>query len=456
MRAEAWAAGWIVALSGCAVTGTVPSEAQPREAPVTRQAPRGPGALKGPPSAVPVAVPPESRPPGSRPPENRPLESRPLDARAVAQLVEDARANDSAELVLVKDDELVGDWRFTKASGPVPVMSITKGILSLAIGSLIDRGKLRLDQPVHELYPEWNTGKKRDVTIFHLLTHTSGLDEGKGTFEIYRQRSFVRFTLDSDILFDPGTHYRYSNRAANLVSGIVAKASGMPTDRYVDEALFQPLGIRVYFWSRDAVGQPHGLAGLHLLPRDLAKIGELLLHEGAYQGRQIVSRDWVHRSLSLGSVTQPTNRRKGIGWTLIPDTTHVSVDRAIVAGWRQAGADEAFIAKTKPLVGRRFDSLPAFVRALQDLFGDPNLTEWNENTWQRDVPDAHFEFGPSVGTYAEGTLGQYLVVLPRDRLVAVRMRREPKNVALRNDPARTFPDFVERVRGLLETGTPKD
>lgn len=382
------------------------------------------------------------------------LESRPLDPQAVAQLVADARANDSAGLVIVKDDELVGDWSFTRARGPIPVMSITKGILSLAVGSLVDRGKLRLDQPVHELYPAWNTGMKRDVTVFHLLTHTSGLDEGKGTFEIYRQRSFVQFTLDSEIVFEPGTRYRYSNRGANLVSGIVAKASGVPTDRYVDEVLFQPLGIRVYAWSRDAVGQPHGLAGLHLLPRDLAKVGELLLHEGAYQGRQIVSREWVRRSLSLGSATQPSNRRKGIGWSLIPETTHVRIDAAIVAGWRRAGADEAFIAKTQPLVGRRFDSVPAFVEALQELFGDPKLTEWNRNTWQRDVPDAHFELGPIVGTYAEGTLGQYLVVLPRDRLVAVRMRREPGNLALRNHPEKTFPDFVERVRGLLADTAP--
>ena len=440
----------IVALSGCAGAPAVPGEAPAPRARATLQAHDGPPresaherksttqTANTPANAEPVPV---------------PLENRPLDPRAVEELVADARANDTAELVLVKDDELVGDWRFTKARGPVPVMSITKGILSLAIGSLIDRGKLRLEQPVYELYPEWNVDRKRDVTIFHLLTHTSGLDEGKGTFEIYRQRSFVKFTLDSDILFEPGTHYRYSNRAGNLLSGIVAKASGMPTDRYVDEVLFQPLGIRDYFWSRDATGQPHGLAGLHLLPRDLARIGELLLHQGAYHERQIISREWIERSLSLGSNVQPTNRRKGVGWALVPDYTHVSVDQAIVAGWRDAGADEAFIAKTAPLVGRRFDSVPAFVDALQHLFGDPKLTEWNENTWQRDVPDARFEFGPIVGAYAEGTLGQYLVVLPRDRLVAVRMRREPKDLALRNDPERTFPDFVERVRGLVE-GTP--
>lgn len=443
----------ILALTGCAGAPTVPGDARPLETPVTHE-PQDALAIQ--PAAEAQGASQSTSTPATAEPAPLPLESRPLDARAVEELVEDARANDSAGLVLVKDEALVGDWRFTKARGPVPIMSITKGILSLAVGSLIDRGKLRLEEPVHELYPDWNTGRKRDVTLFQLLTHTSGFDEGKGTSEIYRQRNFVKFTLDSDILFEPGTHYRYSNRAANLVSGIVGKASGMPTDRYVDEALFQPLGIRDYYWSRDAVGQPHGLAGLHLLPRDLAKIGELLLHEGAFAGRQIVSREWVHRSLSLGSATQPTNRRKGIGWTLVPDYTRVSVDPEIVAGWRGAGADEAFITKTEPLVGRRFDSVPAFVEALEDLFGDPKLTEWNENTWQRDVPDARFEFGPIVGVYAEGTLGQYLVVLPRDRLVAVRMRREPKNRALRDDPEQTFPDFVERVRGLVEGGTPND
>lgn len=444
---RAWAVAGLVALIGCTRTPALPTEPPAPRAPA---APEPRSSLAAPPAREKAAVALSAS--QQKNADSVPLESRPLDARAVEQLVRDARANDSAELVIVKDDELVGDWRFTKATGPIPVMSITKCILSLAIGTLVDRGKLRLDEPVYELYPEWNSGRKREVTIFHLLTHTSGLDEGKGTFEIYRQRSFVEFALASDILFDPGTHYRYSNRAANLLSGIVGKASGMPTDRYVDEALFEPLAIREYSWSRDRSGQPQGLAGLHLLPRDLAKIGKLLLHEGAHGGNQIVSREWIERSLSPASATQPTNGRKGLAWTLIPDYTHITVDDATVRGWREAGASEAFIEKTEPLIGRRFDSVPAFVKALRDLFGDPKLTEWNENTWQRDAPDAHFEFGPIVGAAAKGTLGQYLVVLPRDHLVAVRMRREPKNLALRSDPERTFPDFIERVRGLVDHG----
>jgi CubicO group peptidase (beta-lactamase class C family) len=313
---------------------------------------------------------------------------------------------------------------------------------------LIDAGRLRLEQRVHELYPEWRKGKKSDITLWHLLTHTSGLEEGASARDIYAQKSFVNHTLRAKLVFEPGTRYTYSNRGANLVSGIIGKAAAMRTDRYVAETLFDALGIRHYSWARDRAGQPQGLAGLHLLPRDVAKIGELVLAGGTWNGRQIVSREWLERSLTPGPV-QPPNKRLGLFWWLIPEWTRAFVDDAIVSGWRDAGADEAFIAKVKPLIGRRFESISSFVAALRALFDDAALAEWNDNTWKRGVPDARFEFGPLVGAYAAGTLGQYLVVLPRDRLVAVRMRRAPAKASERDDPAKTFPDFVERVQRLV-------
>src|SRR6187549_474797 len=126
----------VVALTGCTTSArTDPSEARSPNTPFSVE-PREALAVQpahGKQAVTHTASPLERA-------EPVPLESRPLDTGAVEQLVEDARANDSAELVLIKDDELVGDWRFTKASRPIPVMSITKCILSLAIGSLIDRG----------------------------------------------------------------------------------------------------------------------------------------------------------------------------------------------------------------------------------------------------------------------------------------------------------------------------
>ncbi len=420
-----------------------------RPMPRAERAPPAPAsptpAAKATPSASPASAPDVMQPAA---PEPSTLASRRLDRAALERLVEDARATSSDELVIIKDGELVGHWFFTNKRGPIQTMSITKTVLSLAVGTLVDQGKLRLEQPVHTLYPEWQTGKKRDITLLHLLSHTSGLDEGNGPREIYAHKSFVDFTLQTQLIHDPGTHYKYSNRGANLVSGIVGKASGMRTDRYVEKVLFEPLCIRNYAWARDGAGQPRGLAGLHLLPRDLAKLGELVLADGSWNGRTLVSKEWLRRSMVPGSV-QPSNKRLGLFWWLIPEWTRVTIDGAIVAGFRKVGADEAFIAKIEPLIGRRFDSVVSFVAALRELFDDPKLSEWNENTWKRGVPDAHFEFGPIVGAYSAGTLGQYLVILPRDRLVAVRMRRSPKNPAERDDERRTFPDFVERVQGLI-------
>jgi CubicO group peptidase (beta-lactamase class C family) len=374
---------------------------------------------------------------------------RRIDPRALAKLVADARTRDSDELVIEQHGRRVGDWRFTSARTPIETMSITKSVLSLAVGSLIDRGKLRLDEPVHHFFPVWDHGTKRDVTLYHLLSHSSGIDEGESAGDIYAHKSFVQFVLGSRLAYPPGTHYRYSNRAPNLVSAIIARAAGMPTDRYVQKTLFAPLGIHRFWWTHDRAGEVEGLAGLHLLPDDLAKIGELVLGRGSYQGRRVVSEAWIERSTATLAKVQPTNRRLGLLWWLVPAWTRVTIDADVVDGWRRAGASAAFVDQVKPLVGRTFHSVPAFVAALRALFGDPKLEEWSDNTWKRGVPDARFEYGPVVGTYAEGTLGQFLVVLPRDELVAVRMRRMPKTRDEREDEDKAFPDFVERIQGLL-------
>jgi CubicO group peptidase (beta-lactamase class C family) len=396
-----------------------------------------------------AAVPPDAAAPArDAAPETDAPGSRPLDRAALERLVADARATESDDLVVIKDGELVGDWNFSGRRAPIQTMSITKSVLSLLAGTLIDSGKLRLDQPVHEFYPEWRTGEKSRVTILHLLSHNSGLEESKTSAPIYASTNFVDFSLRSKLLHEPGTHYDYSNRAANLLSGVIARASGMPTDRYAAQVLFRPLGIQRYEWQKDRSGNVQGLAGLKLLARDLAKIGELVLARGSWQGQRIVSERWILESTLTLVAVQPTNKRLALLWWLIPDWTRVTIDDGVLSAWRNAGTDEAFIAKVAPVRGRTFTSVPAFVQALRELFGDEKLVEWGTATYDRGLPDAHFEFGPIVGTYGAGTLGQYLVILPRDQLIAVRLRRAPTRTR-RSTVDKTFPDFVERVRQLV-------
>jgi CubicO group peptidase (beta-lactamase class C family) len=381
--------------------------------------------------------------------DSGPPAPRAVDAHALEQLVADSERRKSDGLVVIQHGKLLGEWTFGKPRGPIQTMSITKSVLSLAVGTLVDSGKLSLDQSVSTLFPEWANDERKAITIAHLLTHSSGLEEGNSTLPIYQSRDFVRFTLKAPLVHAPGTHYEYGNRAANLLAGVVAKAAGMPTERYVQKVLFEPMEIRQEWWAKDRAGNAQGMAGLHLTPRDLAKLGELVLAEGRWNEKQLVSAEWIRASTAELAPVQPDSRRLGRLFWLIPEWTERVVDDSIVEGWRAAGVDGAFIEKATPLVGKKFRRLGPLLEQIGELFHDPTLKDWNETTWKRGLADVRTTFGPVVGCYSAGTLGQYLVVLPRDRLVAVRMRRMPKNAKGRDDVEASFLDFVERVQGLV-------
>src|SRR5262249_41207844 len=138
-----------------------------------------------------------------------------------------ARETHSDALVVLRDGKRVGEWNFTRSREPIEAMSDTKSIVSLAIGRLIDSGKLRsLDQPVCELYPKWKQSGKKAITIRHLLTQRSGLATRRTTEDIYSQRNFVRYALAAPLESLPGEHWVYNNRAMNLLAGVVQRASG--------------------------------------------------------------------------------------------------------------------------------------------------------------------------------------------------------------------------------------
>ena len=130
--------------------------------------------------------------------------------------------------MIVKNGRLVADWDFGQPRGPIEAMSATKSIVSLTIGRLIDSGKIKsLDQPVSDFYPEWKQGRKKLITVRHLLSQTSGLqNEPNTTVEIYPSPDFVQLALAAELSDDPGSRFSYNNKAVNLLAGIVQRASG--------------------------------------------------------------------------------------------------------------------------------------------------------------------------------------------------------------------------------------
>ena len=368
-----------------------------------------------------------------------------IDPAQLAALVERAAATSSDALVILKNGKLVGEWYFGKPRTPIETMSVTKSVVGLAVGLLIDEGKVAsLDVPVHALFPEWNQGRKRAITLRHLVDHTSGLADTT-PLEIYSSPDFVKLALAAELSEDPGSRFLYNNKAVNLLAGVVQVASGERLDRFLNRALFQPIGIREHEWELDKAGNPHGMAGLSLHPVDLARIGQLMLWRGEWGGARVLSQDWVEASTGPGQPLSPTG---SLLWWLIPEpgSGKLTIDNALLAQWRSAGADPVFLRKMTPLAGRVFSSDAEFGAALQAAL-KPDLDLFQENMVKHKLP-LPMKLGPIIGYRAEGYLGQHLVVLPAAQLVAVRMRRSPENEAEVEDAEKGFHDFGSMVHKL--------
>ena len=128
-----------------------------------------------------------------------------INAPALDRLKTRAEKSGSDAVVVIKDGKLVANWNFGTPAGPIEAMSATKSIVNLAVGRLIDQGKIKsLDQPVGDFFNEWRQGRKAKITIRHLLNHTSGLQNQAHTGDIYASPDFVQLALAAELSDDPG------------------------------------------------------------------------------------------------------------------------------------------------------------------------------------------------------------------------------------------------------------
>jgi CubicO group peptidase (beta-lactamase class C family) len=378
--------------------------------------------------------------------------TEPIDQRALERLVARAESAGSDALVVVKNGELVGEWYFGKPRAPIEAMSVTKSVVSLAIGRLIDTGRIAsVDTPVHSFYPEWKQGRKQRITVRHILDHTSGLqDVTPTTVEIYPSPDLVQLALAAELTHDPGTQFAYNNKAVNLLAGIVKLASGRRMDAYIGEEIFAPLGITDYSWTRDAAGNPHVMAGLQIRALDLAKLGQLVANRGTWHERRIVSEIWIEQSFTPRDAGPFAYARpRGFLWWLIPAWERTTLNDDVFEAWRAAELDDEFIAKVLPLKDRVYESGDKrFFVDLAEIFGgEAGLEVWYDNTWRRGLPDSAILRGPIVAYMADGYLGQALVVVPDEQLVVVRQRRAP---AAGEDTKQvdSFPELARMVLAL--------
>ncbi|MEX2352143.1 MAG: serine hydrolase [Balneolaceae bacterium] len=232
----------------------------------------------------------------------------------VMDVVEDLGPINS--LLVSQRGELLGERYFgsMRASRANNIKSASKSILSLLTGIAIDKGYLEgVDQPIGPFFPEifeQNPDPERElITIEDLLTMRSGLasTSGRSYGAWVVSSNWMRWALNRPMTGTPGVDRNYSTGNTHLLSVIITRATGMSTLQFANRYLFGPLNIRVYGWDRDPQGYYFGGNNMALLPRDMVKIGQLMLDMGEHNGEQIISPEWIIRS-----VDPVTGRRANI------------------------------------------------------------------------------------------------------------------------------------------------
>jgi CubicO group peptidase (beta-lactamase class C family) len=273
-------------------------------------------------------------------------------------------------------EEYFGGWQ---AETPHTLQSVSKSVTSLLAGMAVGDGALAVDQPVVGFFPDYQPirnldARKQAMRVEDLLTMRTGLDWSESSYEgsplqQLNQSSgdWVRFVVDWPMREDPGTRWEYVSGGVMVLGGIVGRVEGARADSFAATRLFQPMRMAGYDWYRNpGDGFPHLGGGLLLRPRDLLKLGQLVLDQGRWNGSQLVPAEWIQASTRvhvaqprafgrhavdygylwwLGSLADPMNPRRETGEVIIASGTGGQwifvvprYDLVMVSnGWNQVG-----------------------------------------------------------------------------------------------------------------------
>ena len=226
------------------------------------------------------------------------------------------------------------EWHpYYKKSKLHTMQSISKSFTSAAIGIAIKKGHLEsVEQSIMPYFSEYNSSnpdtRRKNITIENLLTMTTGIawdelsmpytDTTSSCVQMEATQDWVRFVLNQPIAHDPGKKWEYSSGATMLLSHIITEATGRDLAEYLEENLFNKIGIKDYFWKHTDSGLTDAEGGLYLEPKDLAKFGYLYLNNGAWNGEQVLPQNWVENNLNKPLDTIWPSFKYGHQWWLIP------------------------------------------------------------------------------------------------------------------------------------------
>jgi CubicO group peptidase (beta-lactamase class C family) len=256
-------------------------------------------------------------------------ESQGIDSQALAAAIDQVTQTHLGvhSLLVIRHGYAVLDTAFYPYDGRTPhdLASVTKTVTSVLTGVAVAHKLLRLDQPVLPLFPRESPAnaeaRKQKITIEDLLRMESGLDCGYAPGEqeleqMKRSADWVQFALGLPMKYDPGTHSAYCSPGYHLLGSAIAAAAQTSEAEFARKYLFDPLGIRGVVWADDPQARSHGWGDSHFFPQDVARIGYLYLHGGAWDGKTIVPADWVAMSTAMPAGPRGEHGGMGFEWNV--------------------------------------------------------------------------------------------------------------------------------------------
>ncbi|GJL82668.1 MAG: hypothetical protein DHS20C01_23020 [marine bacterium B5-7] len=244
------------------------------------------------------------------------------------------KGNIIAESYFKGEDERWGRPTGLRHHGPDTLhdlRSVTKPVVGLLYGIALSEGKVpALDENLIAQFPQYadlaDGSERQNILVRDALSMKMGTewnedlpytDPNNSEIAMEYAEDRYRFILDRPMVSTPGEQWTYNGGAVAIVARLIADGVGMPIDKYAQEKLFKPLGITEFEWIHGSNDVPSAASGLRLNTHDLAKIGQLVLNNGLYDGKQIVPASWLTASFEP-QATLKDGLRYGLLWWLSP------------------------------------------------------------------------------------------------------------------------------------------
>ncbi len=261
------------------------------------------------------------------------------------------------------------------------IYSVTKSVTSALIGIALDEGLIPdLDMALLDFFPEYASVNNMDprkgrITLRHVLQMRAGFEwdewsvpytsSSNPVSHLSGSSDWMKFMLDLPMAHEPGSFFRYNSGCTMLLSGILRNVTGMTAEEYARVKLLDPLGIESYRWEYGPDNITNTGWGLHLTPRDMLRFGQLYLHQGKWEGENIVSEAWIEESTERYTVFSSDG---GYGYQWWVMNTSLDGDRGLVPyadGW---GNQYIFVIPQLDMVvvatGEHFAGQQSYIRTI--------------------------------------------------------------------------------------------